>query len=266
MINKNKIVEFAQELVVAEDERKPIAPITERAELSIEDAYKIQLEIIETKKRRGEKVIGKKIGLTSKRMQQALGIYQPDYGHIIDKLIIGEGYPILLSGLIQPKIEVEIAFVLKEDITGPGVTVAQVLRCTTGFLPAFEVIDSRIKDWKIKIQDTVADNASIGRVILGSPLSNVYGADLRSVGVVVRKNGEVIDTAAGAAVLGNPVESVAWLANKLFEHGVHLNAGEIVLSGSLIAAIEIKEGDVIQAEFGCGLGTITTYVREKLCL
>jgi len=262
MIDKGEIAKFARELVVAEDERKPIDPITERAELSIEDAYKIQLEVVEMKKRRGEKVIGKKIGLTSKRMQQALGVYQPDYGHIIDKLIIGEGCPILLSELIQPKIEVEIVFILKEDLTGPGVTAAKVLACTMGLLPAFEVIDSRIKDWKIKIQDTIADNASIGRVILGSPLSNVYGIDLRSVGVVVRKNGEVIDTAAGAAVLGNPVESVAWLANKLSEHGVRLNAGEIVLSGSLIAATDIREGDVIQAAFGCGLGSVTTCVRK----
>jgi len=262
MIDKGKIVEFARELVVAEDKCKPVEPITERAELSIEDAYKIQLEIIEMKKRRGEQVIGKKIGLTSKRIQQAVGVYQPDYGHITNKLVVGEGSPISLSELIQPKIEVEIAFILEEDLTGPGVTAAEVLRCTKGFLPAFEVIDSRIKDWKIKIQDTVADNASIGRVILGSPLSNVYGIDLRSVGVVVKKNGEVVETAAGAAVLGNPAESVAWLANKLSEYDVHLKRGEIVISGSLIAPIEIKEGDVIQAEFGCSLGSVTTYVRK----
>jgi len=262
MIDEEKIVEFAQELVAAEDERKPIDPITERAELSIEDAYKIQLEIIKMKTGRGEKVVGKKIGLTSKRMQQAIGVYQPDFGHITDKMIIAEGYPIPLSELIQPKIEVEIAFILKDDLIGPGVTAAEVLRCTMGFLPAFEVIDSRIKGWKIKIQDTIADNASIGRVILGSPLSNLYGIDLRSVGVVVRKNGEVIETAAGAAVLGNPLESVAWLANKLSEHGVNPSAGEIVLSGSLIAPIEIKLGDVIQAEFGCGLGTVITHVAK----
>ena len=262
MIDKAKIVEFARELVAAEDEHKPIAPLTDRAELSNEDAYKIQLEIIEMKKRRGEKVVGKKIGLTSKRMQQLIGVYEPDYGHIIDKLIIGEGSPISLSELIQPKIEVEIAFIFKEDLSGPGVTAAEVLRCSAGVLPAFEVIDSRVKDWKIKIQDTIADNASIGRVILGSPLSSVYGVDLRSVGVVVRKNGEIIETAAGAAVLGNPAESVAWLTNKVSEHGISLKAGEIVISGSLIAAIEIKDGDVIQAEFGSGLGSVTAYVRK----
>jgi len=178
-------------------------------------------------------------------------------------MIIGKDYPISLSELIQPKIEVEIAYILKDDLTGPGATVAEVFRCTTGFLPAFEVIDSRIKGWKIKIQDIIADNGSIGRVILGSPLSNLYRIDLRSVGVVVRKNGKVIETAAGAAVLGNPVESVVWLANKLSERGMHPNAGEIVLSGSLIAPIEIKVGDVIQAEFGCGLGAAITYVAKE---
>lgn len=262
MLDKKKIVELAQELVAAEDGRKPVDPLTGRAELSIEDAYKIQVEIIEIKKRRGEKIIGKKIGLTSKRMQQLLGVYEPDYGHIMHKLIIGDSFPIVLSELIQPKIEVEIAFLIQEDLIGPGVTGADVLRCTKGVLPAFEVIDSRIKDWKIKIQDTIADNASIGRVILGSPLSSVKGKDLRTVGLVVRKNGELVDTAAGASVLGSPAESVAWLANKLSEYGEHLKKGEIVISGSLIAAFAIKEGDVIQAEFGDGLGNITAYVRK----
>jgi len=262
MVDQRKIVEFARELIKAEDERKPVDPLTERAELSIEDAYKIQLEIVEIKKRRGEKVIGKKIGLTSRRIQQALGVYQPDYGHIMDKLVLREGSPIFLSELIQPKIEVEIAFIFKDDLNGPGVTAAEVLRCTGGFLPAFEVIDSRIKDWKIKIQDTIADNASIGRVIWGSPLSSVYGVDLRNVGVVVRKNGEVVETAAGAAVLGNPAESVAWLANRLSEYGVGLKRGEIVISGSLIGAIGLEEEDVIQADFGDGLGSVTAYVRK----
>lgn len=262
MLDKKKIVEFAQELVAAEDGRKAVDPLTGRAELSIEDAYKIQTEVIEIKKRRGEKIIGKKIGLTSKRMQQLLNVYEPDYGHILHKLMIGDGSPIILSELIQPKIEVEIAFIINEDLTGPWVTGAEVLRCTAGVLPSFEVIDSRIKDWKIKIQDTIADNASIGRVILGSPLCRVYGLDLRTVGLVVRKNGEIVDMAAGASVLGSPAESVAWLANKLSEYGEHLKKGDVVISGSLIAAFPIKEGDVIQAEFGGGLGSVTAYVRK----
>jgi 2-oxopent-4-enoate hydratase len=262
MVSEGEITQFAKELVAAEDERKPIDAITDRVELSITDAYQIQLAIIKAKTDRKEKVVGKKIGLTSRRMQQAFGIDQPDYGHIMDRLILGEGLPILLSGLIQPKIEVEIAFILKEDLIGPGVTAAEVLRCTLGVLPCFEVIDSRIKDWKIKIQDTIADNASIGRVILGSPLSSVSGIDLRSVGVVIRKNGEVAETAAGAAVMGNPVDAVAWLANKLSEHGVQLKAGEIIISGSLIAPIEIADRDVIQAEFSGNFGSVTAYVKK----
>lgn len=262
MIEEATILKIAQELMKAENERTPIDPISERFDLTIEDAYRVQLKVIELKKQRGEKVIGKKIGLTSKRMQELLGVYQPDYGHITDRMIIEEDFPIKLSELIQPKIEVEIAFILKEDLEGPGVTAADVLSATKGVMPAFEVIDSRIKNWKIKIQDTIADNASIGRVILGNPLKDVLGLDLRTVGVVVRKNGEIVQTAAGAAVLGNPVNSVAWLANKLSEYGVSLKAGEIILSGSLVAAMDIKEGDVIQAEFGDGLGTVTAYVKR----
>lgn len=262
MVNREQAMEFARELVAAEDERKPIDPITERTELSIEDAYKIQLEIIKMKTGRGENVIGKKIGLTSKRIQQAFGVHQPDYGHILDKLIAREGLPIALSEFIQPKIEVEIAFILKDDLIGPGVTSAEVLRCTSGVLPVFEIIDSRIKDWKINIQDTIADNASIGRVILGSPISAVYGVDLRTVGVVIRRNGEVVETAAGAAVLGNPAESVAWLVDKLAEYNVALEKGELVISGSLIAPINIGEGDTIQADFGSGLGSVTTCFRR----
>jgi 2-keto-4-pentenoate hydratase len=255
-------MECARELVKAEDERKPIDPVTERIEVSIEDAYQIQLEIVEIKKHRGEKVIGKKIGLTSKRIQQAFGVHQPDYGHILDKLIAREGLPIAISEFIQPKIEAEMAFILANRLIGPGVTAAEVLRCTSGVLPVFEIIDSRIKDWKIKIQDTIADNASIGRVILGSPISAVYGVDLRTAGVVIRKNGEVVETAAGAAVLGNPAESVAWLVNKLAEYNVALEKGELVISGSLIAPINIGEGDIIQADFGSGLGSVTTCFRR----
>lgn len=260
MIDEETILEIAQELIKAEDERSPIDPISERFDLTTEEAYKIQLKKIELKKQRGERVIGKKIGLTSKRMQKALGVRQPDYGHITDRMIIGENSPIRLSELIQPKIEAELAFILKKEPKGPAITVADVLSATEGVIPTFEVIDSRIKNWKIKIQDTIADNASIGRVILGGPLKDARGLDLRTVGVIVRKNGEIIQTATGASVLGNPVNSVAWLANKLSEYGISLKAGEIILAGSLISSIDIKEGDIIQAEFGDGLGTITAHV------
>lgn len=262
MITDEEIRDFANELVVAEENVQPIEPLTERAELSIEDAYRIQLEVMRIKEEMGQKMVGKKIGLTSKRMQKAFGVTQPDYGHITDRMMVDEGSPILLSELIQPKIEVEIGFVLYEGLVGPGVTSLDVLRCTAGVLPTFEVIDSRIKDWKISIADSIADNASIGRVVAGGILTNVSLLDLRTVGVVVRKNGEIFETAAGAEVLGNPAQSVAWLVNKLSEYGIALNAGELIISGSVISPIEVREGDVIQAEFGSGMGSVVTYFRE----
>jgi len=221
----------------------------------------IQLEIIRTKGERGQRQIGKKIGLTSKRMQKAVGVDQPDFGYIMDAMLVDEGFPINLSELIWPKIEAEIGFIIGVDIKGPGVTAIDVLRCTSGVVPTFEIIDSRIRDWKIRIQDSIADDASIGRMVAGGRMTDVNGLDLRNVGVVVRKNGEVVETAAGAEVLGNPAQSVAWLINKLSEFGVGLHTGELVLSGSVISAIEVKENDVIQAEFGDGIGLVTAYVK-----
>jgi len=261
MLSEERILTFAEELVRAEKDRIPVDPITGRTELSIEDAYQIQLKIIEMKKRDGQHDVGKKIGLTSKRMQKAFGVNQPDYGHIMDRMLVDEGSPINMDELIQPKIEAEIGFVLATDIGGPGVTATDVLRCSAGVVPTFEIIDSRIKDWNIKIQDSIADNASIGRVVVGARMSDVWNLDLRTVGLVVRKNGEIVETAAGAEVLGNPAQSVAWLINKLSEYGVSLRAGELIISGSLISPIEVKQGDVIEAEFGEGIGEVVAYFR-----
>lgn len=259
MLEERIIEELAGELVKAENERIPIQPITEMyPEITTDDAYKIQLKVIKIKEERGEKVVGKKIGLTSKQMQELLGVYEPDYGHIMDVMMCFEEDSIDTSQLIQPKVEAEIAFILNESLEGPGVTVAKVLKATKGVIPAIEVIDSRIKDWKIKIQDTVADNASIGRVVLGGRITPVENLDLRLVGMVFKKNGKIISTSAGAAVLGNPAQAVAWLANKLADYGVKLEAGEIILSGSLIPAVDVKPGDYVEAEFN-GLGLVSTY-------
>jgi len=262
MLSENEIRGFARELISAESNAEPVDPLTERVDLSIKEAYMIQLEILRIKRENGEREIGKKIGLTSRRMQKTFAVDQPDYGHITDAMIVDEGSPVILSELIQPKIEAEIGFILERDLIGPGITALDVLRCTAGAMPTFEVIDSRIRDWKITIHDTIADNASIGRVVAGGLLTDIYGLDLRTVGVVVRKNGEIVETAAGAEVLGNPAQSVAWLANKLSEYGVHLKAGELVISGSVISPIEVGDGDVIHAEFGGGLGGVVAYFRE----
>lgn len=249
-MEESLIKSLALELLRAEDEAKPVEPISERyPEITVEDAYRIQLEIVRRKIERGEKIVGKKIGLTSRAMMEMLGVDQPDYGHITDRMVVLENDSIDTSKLIAPKVEAEIAFLLKEDLEGPGVTPARVIQATEGVFPALEIIDSRIKDWRIKIFDTVADNAGIARLVLGSKMTKIENLDLRLIGLVMRKNGEIVATAAGAAVLGNPVDSVAWLANKLSEFGVSLKRGEIILSGSLIRAFDIKPGDSVVAEF-----------------
>jgi 2-keto-4-pentenoate hydratase len=182
-------------------------------------------------------------------MQDQFKIREPDYGMITNHMVIREGQPVPMSSLILPRIEPEIAFLLKEDLKGPGINAANVLEATEGVLPAFEVIDSRYKDWKITVKDSISDNASAGAMILGGRLTPVKDLDLRLIGLVVEKNGAVVSTAAGAAVLGNPAESVAWLANKLTEYGITLKKGEFVMSGSLVQAVAVEAGASLRATF-----------------
>jgi 2-keto-4-pentenoate hydratase len=163
-------------------------------------------------------------------------------------MVILNGQPIAASQMLQPRCEAEIAFVLKRDLTGPGVTVADVLTATEAVLPALEIIDSRIANWKIKLQDTVADNASSAYIVLGNAMTPVHGLDLRLIGMVYEKNGGILATGAGAAVLGHPATAVAWLANKLHEFDVPLKAGEVILSGALAAAAPVAAGDYFRAE------------------
>jgi 2-oxopent-4-enoate hydratase len=249
-VNEKTIEALARELYTADIGRTPVQAITERyPDISNEEAYKIQLNGMKLRLADGHIIVGKKIGLTSKAMQNALGVFEPDYGYITDQMMAFEGDPISMESLILPKIEPEIAFVLKQDLSGPGVTVADVLQATAGVMPAFEIIDSRLKDWKIKIQDTIADGASIGRIIVSGKLSPIDEFDLRYTGLVLEKNGEVVATAAGAAVLGHPANAVAWLANKLSQYGMTLNAGDIVMSGSLTAACPVAAGDSVRATF-----------------
>jgi len=243
--------EVVSRLLEAEYNRTPIDPITTKyPDMMIDDAYKIQLRLIEEKKKRGEIVVGKKVGLTSKAMQELAGIDEPDYGFLTDRMVVFEGFPIKLSELIHPRVEAEIVFVLKEDLEGPGVLVSDVLRATDYIMPALEIIDSRIKrDKRRRIEDSISDNAGTGRVVFSGKMSSITDMDLRRVGLIFEKNGDVISTAAGAAVLGNPAQAVAWLANKLSRYGVTLHEREIILSGSLIAAIDVGPGDSVTAIF-----------------
>jgi len=250
-MDESRIKTLADALLTAEQTRRPIAPLTETdAGITVDEAYRVQLRIMEVKKSAGQIVVGKKIGLTSLAMQAMLGVKEPDYGHILNGMVVMEGEKIPAADLIAPRMEGEIAFVLKEDLRGPGVTLTEVIRCTAGVIPALEIIDSRVRDWKIKLPDTVADNASSARIVLGGVLTSPTSIDLRTVGMVMEKNGEVLATAAGAAVLGHPANAVAWLANKLAAYGIPLRKGEVVLSGSLTAAAPVAAGDFFRADFG----------------
>ncbi len=250
-MDESRIRDLAERLLAAEKNREPIPPLTDADTwLTVDEAYQVQLRGVELKKSSGQIVIGKKIGITSLAMQVMLGVKEPDYGHILNGMVVMEGEKISTADLIQPRIEGEIAFVLKEELKGPGITLTDVIRCSEGVIPSLEIIDSRIADWKIKLADTVADNASSARIVLGGKITPLLGLDLRTVGMTLEKNGEVVATATGAAVLGNPSHAVAWLANKLAAYGISLRKGEVILSGSLTAAVPVAGGDFIRADFG----------------
>ena len=236
---------FSAELRRAVLERKPIEPLTERApDLTIEDAYRISLAVLERRLEHGEIVVGKKVGLTSKAVQAMLKVDQPDFGFLTDAMVFQSGDTFEIGhDLIRPRAEGEIAFRLKADLQGPGVTQAGVLEATDGLAACFEIVDSRIKDWRIKIQDTVADNASCGLVVLGDRWVAPDAVDLAACKMTVETNGVEVASGTGAAALGSPANCVAWLANKLSEFGTSLKAGEIILSGSLVPLLPISVGD-----------------------
>jgi 2-oxopent-4-enoate/cis-2-oxohex-4-enoate hydratase len=248
------ISDLGDELWRALRSETAIDPLSGRyPDLSIEDAYRIQQHLIARQLDAGARMVGKKIGVTSEVVMTLLDVHQPDFGYLLDTMLCAEGDPIDTSKLIQPKAEGEIAFVLKRDLSGPGISVADVLRATEGVLVCFEIVDSRIRDWKIRIQDTVADNASCGMFVLGSQLVDPRSLDLRTCGMVLERNGAVVTTGAGAAALNSPANAVAWLANTLGRLGVSLKAGEVILSGSLGTMVPVKAGDNLHVSIG-GIG------------
>ncbi len=252
----NKINLYGDELYTAMRDRVAVAPLTERdSAITLDDAYHISLRMLEHRLADGERVIGKKIGVTSKAVQNMLNVHQPDFGYLTDAMVFSSGEAMPISELlIQPKAEGEIAFILKKDLTGPGITNADVLAATECVMPCFEIVDSRVKDWKIRIQDTVADNASCGLFVLGDQAVSPRKIDLATCGMVVEKNGSIISTGAGAAALGSPLNCVAWLANTLGRFGISLKAGEVILSGSLVPLEPVKAGDFMRVDIG-GIGS-----------
>ncbi len=256
-MNQNKIEQYGDALYDALINRQAIDPLTaSEPDMTIEDAYKVQLRMIERRLQAGnEHIIGKKIGVTSQVVMDMLKVDQPDFGHLTSAMVYGDGDAIPTDSLISPRAEGEIAFVLKHDLTGPGVTNADVLRATEYVLPCFEIVDSRIRDWKIKIQDTVADNASSGVFVLGDAAADPRKIDLSVVGMTLEKDGEILATGAGAAALGHPVNAVTWLANTLGRLGISLKAGEVILSGSLAAMIPVQANTNLRVSLG-GIGSV----------
>ncbi len=253
-MDKTLTDQLGDELYQALVSREVIAPLTERhPDITIEDAYHVQQRMIARRLEAGERVVGKKIGVTSRAVMNMLGVYQPDFGYLLDGMIYNEGEAIPANTLIQPKAEGEIAFMLKKDLKGPGVTAADVLAATEGVMTCFEIVDSRIRDWKIKIQDTVADNASCGVFVLGEALVDPRRVDLNTCGMVLEKNGEIVATGSGAAALGAPANAMAWLANMLGSLDIPLKAGEVILSGSLAAMVPVTAGDNLRVTIG-GIG------------
>ncbi|AMO35792.1 2-oxopent-4-enoate hydratase [Thauera humireducens] len=254
-MDKNTIEQLGDELYQALVKREVLSPLTERhSDITVEDAYRVQQRMIARRLEAGERIVGKKIGVTSKAVMNMLGVFQPDFGMLTDGMLYNEGEAIPANTLIQPKAEGEIAFVLKKDLKGPGVTAADVLAATEGVMTCFEIVDSRIRDWKIKIQDTVADNASCGVFVLGDSLVDPRKVDLNTCGMVLEKNGEIVATGSGAAALGAPANAVAWLANTLGALDIPLKAGEVVLSGSLAIMVPVAAGDNLRVTIG-GIGS-----------
>ncbi|EIT67864.1 fumarylacetoacetate hydrolase family protein [Hydrocarboniphaga effusa] len=253
--------ELGDELFDALRSRRTLAPLSGRVDgIDIDDAYRISLHFLDRRIASGERVIGKKIGVTSKPVQDMLGVHQPDFGFLLDVMQVEDGSTVSLSKarLIQPRAEGEIAFVLSRDLQGPGVTEADVIAATDYVCACFEIVDSRIRDWKIRIEDTVADNASCGVFVLGHDRVSPRSLDLAAVTMQIQKNGEHAASGIGSAVQGHPAAAVAWLANTLGRYGIPFKAGEIILSGSLAPLLPASAGDRFDMQLqGIGSASIT---------
>jgi 2-keto-4-pentenoate hydratase len=252
----------AKALYQARRDRQPIEPFTDAdPSLGMADGYAIARQLTSMLVDDGDTVIGYKVGLTSTAMQQMIGVDSPDHGPVLGSTVYADGAAVSLGHFIQPKIEAEIAFVLGAPLRGPGVTVLAARRAIEGMVAAMEIVDSRFADWRIRLADTVADLASNGAVALSSRVIPLGDLDPRLIGMVLTRRGVLVDTGAGAAALGDPIAVVAWLANTLGEMGAGLEAGQLVMTGALHAAVPMQAGDVYRAEFD-RLGSVTVVVVE----
>ena len=248
--------ELAADLAQAERSREPIVRLTAAyPDIDVVDAYEIQLINIRQRVAEGARVLGHKVGLSSLAMQQMMGVDEPDYGHLLDEMQVFEDTPVKARRYLYPRVEVEVGFILAADLPGAGCTEDDVLAATEALAPSIELIDTRITDWKIALCDTIADNASSAGFVLGEARVSPRDLDVKTIDVVLTRNGEVVAEGRSDAVLGNPVTAVAWLARKVESFGVRLRKGDIVLPGSCTRAIDAHAGDQFVADF-TGLGSV----------
>lgn len=247
---------LAADLAQAERSRVPVSPLTSvHPDIDVVDAYEIQLINIRRRLADGATVVGHKVGLSSEAMQKMMGVDEPDYGHLLADMEVFEDVPVKAGAYLFPRVEVEVGFILADDLPGAGCTEDDVLAATAAFAPSIELIDTRIRDWKIALCDTIADNASSAGFVLGAARVSPKDIDIKGIDAVLTRNGDVVAEGRSDAVLGNPVTAVAWLARKVDSFGVRLKAGDIVLPGSCTRAIDVGPGDEFVADFD-GLGSV----------
>ena len=250
MITEQERQEAANALLKAEADREPIIqPSKTYPGLELEDAYKIQALWAEARTAKGARIVGHKIGLTSRAMQMASKMTEPDYGVILDDALYNDGAQIKADLFIKPRLEVELAFVMGDDLAGPGTRIYDVMRSTEFVVPALEIIDYRTAVPR-SITDTIADNAAFGAIVVGGRIIRPMDIDIRWVGATLSKNGIIEESGVSAAIMGHPAAGIAWLVNKLHAVGGGLNKGQIVLAGSFTRPVDIAQGDVIQADYG----------------
>ncbi len=256
MLTDEQRMEVAAVLARAEHDRKPICPLVDSYPgMDVVDAYEVQLLNIRHRREQGATVLGHKVGLSSRAMQQMMGVDEPDYGHLLSDMEVSEEASVHAGRYCYPRVEVEVGFVLGRSLPGEGCTEDDVLEATEAVAPAIELIDSRIKDWKIGLVDTIADNASSAGFVLGAERVKPGDIDLRGIDATLTRNGALVAEGRSDAVLGNPVTAVAWLARKVAGFGVRLEAGHVILPGSCTRAIDVRAGDEFLAEFA-GLGSV----------
>ena len=258
-----KCKEIADYVLAGEAEKREIEKVTVtlKPDLSIDEAYSVQQEIVHRKIAEGHRIIGPKMGLTSKAKMMQMNVEDPIYGYIFDYMLVENGGNISLKDLIHPKVEAEIAFVIGEDIEGPGITGEDVLAKTKYVVPALEIIDSRYRNFHFTLPDVIADNASSARVVFGNTLKDPKQLELDLVGATLSINGEIKDLGAGAAVLEHPANAVAMLANMLAKKGDKIHKDQVILSGGITGAVLLSQGDFVTGRFD-GLGEVYFNVTE----